>query len=99
MVDISLETVVSLTEATRFLPGRPHLSTLHRWRLCGVRGVRLETFLCGGKRFTSHEALARFFKATTAAADAKVPKLPNNRQNRATNSQIEAELKDLGFNR
>jgi hypothetical protein len=40
-VDFSPETLLSLTEAAALLPGRPHVSTLHRWRLRGVRGVKL----------------------------------------------------------
>jgi hypothetical protein len=69
MIDIEHETLVSLNEATRILPGNPHVSTLHRWRLRGVKNTKLETVLAGGRRFTSREALDRFIAATTAAAD------------------------------
>jgi hypothetical protein len=34
-----------------------------------VRGVRLETVVIGGKRFTSVEALERFAEASTAARE------------------------------
>jgi len=29
---------------------RVHISTIHRYRLRGIRGVRLKTYLLGGKR-------------------------------------------------
>ena len=68
-IDIHREHLLTFPQAAKRLPGHPHLSTLHRWRLHGVRGTRLETCRIGGKRFTSREALERFALATTAAAD------------------------------
>jgi len=73
MIDVTHDTLIPFSA----LPGwtaknvgkRIHPSTLHRWRLRGVRGVRLGTVLIGGTRYTSTEALSRFFAATTAAAD------------------------------
>ena len=72
MIDIQKERVVLLSDAPKAVPGRPHISTLQRWRLRGIHGVKLETILCGGKRYTSHEALQRFFERTTAAADQSI---------------------------
>ena len=69
MIDHEREELLTLTAATKLLPGRPNVATLWRWRTAGVRGVKLETILCGGRRMTSREALTRFFAATTAAAD------------------------------
>jgi hypothetical protein len=63
------ETLLTLQAAAASLPGRPHISTLHRWRLRGVRCVRLEPCLVGGTRYTSREALQRFVDAITIAAD------------------------------
>jgi len=40
-----------------------------RWIKRGCRGIKLESCLIGGKRYTSLEALQRFAEATTAAAD------------------------------
>jgi hypothetical protein len=45
------------------LGGYVKLSTVHRWRMKGCRGVRLETFLRGGVRHTTREAIERFFEA------------------------------------
>lgn len=75
-IDRLTETLLSLSEAAKILPGTPHLSTLHRWRLRGVRGVKLETCLVGGRRYTSVEAVDRFLAASTAAADSQ----PNPRR-------------------
>jgi hypothetical protein len=66
------EKLLTLAEAARAVPGGPvHVTTIHRWRLKGVRGIRLETFLRGGVRFTSMAALETFFARSTAAADAR----------------------------
>ena len=52
--------IVELKELAKSLPGRPHLSSIYRWSSSGLRGVRLETFKLGGRRYTSRESLARF---------------------------------------
>lgn len=68
MIDVKLETLVHFPEARSAFPGerRVSLATLHRWRLNGVRGVKLETVLVGGLRFTSLEAIDRFITAQNA---------------------------------
>lgn len=63
------EDLVLISQAHKLLPGRPHRSTLERWRLKGRHGVRLESLLIGGLRYTSKQALTRFCNAVTAAAD------------------------------
>ena len=60
MIDPATETVIPFQAAPRHIPGRPAICTLHRWRAKGVRGRKLETFLRGGRRFTTIEAIARF---------------------------------------
>ena len=61
MIDVKLEDLVQFPEARNAFPGpRISLATLHRWRLSGVRGAKLETILVGGRRFTSAEAISRF---------------------------------------
>ena len=73
MIDIQSETLLRLRKvpdwAEKNLGQRVHISTVHRWRLRGVRGVKLETVLIGGSRCTSEEALYRLFAESTAAAD------------------------------
>ena len=69
MIDPSAETLIPFVAARQVFPGRHgrgvSLSTLHRWKRHGVRGVRLETVLVGGVRYTSREALNRFVSKTT----------------------------------
>ena len=71
MIDIEIESVLSLTEAATKLPHRragrrPHVSTLYRWASRGLRGNHLETIQIGGTRCTSVEALQRFFDRLSA---------------------------------
>ena len=68
-IDIQSETLVPVSKIPSHVPGRPHLATAWRWVNRGCRGVKLETLLVGGKRWTSLEAIQRFAEATTAAAD------------------------------
>lgn len=63
MIDPSAETLIRFQEAGRRIPGNPSVCALHRWRISGVRGAKLETLLVGGTRFTSVEAIARFIFA------------------------------------
>ena len=70
MIDIASETLVSFSFAGRFSPSiRPHVSTIWRWHMRGIRGVKLESVLVGGRRMTSMEAVERFIVATTEAAN------------------------------
>ena len=94
-IDLTTETPLTLAEAARTLPGGAvHVSTVHRWRLKGVRDVRLETFLRGGIRYTTHEAVARFFAAITAAADGNTPPVRTPRQRERDIEQAEREFDD-----
>lgn len=91
-IEISCETLLSLADAAKALPNRPHTSTLHRWRMAGVRGVKLETCLIGGRRFTSLEALERFAAATTAAANGEPQPVRTSRQRELAMDRAEQEL-------
>ena len=92
------ETLKTLAEAARTLPGGPvHVSTIHRWRIKGIRGVRLSTILRGGIRYTSDAALETFFASTTAAADGNIPPTLTSRQREREISRAEHEAKDAGI--
>lgn len=70
MIDPNSESVISLSQACKYLPRRrsgkkPHVSCLYRWTTAGCRGVVLESVQIGGTRCTSREALARFFARLT----------------------------------
>ena len=73
MIDLNTETLVTFTQLARRLPhrrnGRPtHVSTIHRWRLNGLKGVRLAAAKHGAIWVTSIEAYQRFVAALTLAA-------------------------------
>lgn|GEM_PF-658676 len=98
MIDLTTETPKTLANAAQSLPGGSvHVSTIHRWRMKGVRGVRLETFLRGGIRYTTDEAIARFFAATTAAADGDATTVRTPRQREREVTVAERECREAGF--
>ena len=96
MIDPESETLISLTDAAKLSPGRPNVTTVWRWRNRGVRGVKLETGLFGGRRMTSREALARFFAATTAAADGQPVRAETPRQRERAIVRAEKRAQELG---
>lgn len=65
------ESPLTLDQARELLPGKPAASSLWRWYSAGIRGVRLRTFLCGGRRFTTSAAIAQFIEESTRARDGK----------------------------
>src|SRR5262245_44002875 len=71
---------------------RPHVSTLYRWAMRGLRGVRLETICVGGTLCTSREAVLRFFEALTQQRQthAKGPTVSSQAQADAVNKQLDA---------
>ena len=94
MIDPFSEQMLTLSEAARLLPGRPHTSTLWRWIHKGIKGCRLESIFVGGTRRTSREALERFFAATTAAANGT--KLLVARTSKQRQREIRSAGKELG---
>jgi Protein of unknown function (DUF1580) len=71
MIALRTERPLSLAQAAKLIPPtrlekRVHVSTLVRWILRGVRGVKLEAARVGGRWITSQEALERFSAALTA---------------------------------
>ena len=94
MIDVQTETIIPLNESPRHLPGNPHVGTIYRWTLKGVRGVKLETILRGGRRFTSIESLTRFIERTTAAGDGAREGARTPRRRMAAIERAEAELED-----
>ena len=97
-INLRAETAKTLAAAARTVTGGPvHVSTMHRWRMKGVRGVRLETFLRGGIRYTTDEAIERFFAATTAAADGDPAPSLTSRQREREISRAEREASEAGI--
>src|SRR5436853_7301545 len=100
MVTLS-ESLLTLSAAARELPGPSgkglHVSTLWRWSLRGIRGIRLETVMVGGIRYTSREALERFVGRTTAAAAGTTPAVRTPKQRQRAIEAAERELTEAGI--
>jgi hypothetical protein len=83
---------ISLTEAARQLNVSP--STVWRWAMRGVRGVKLETQVWGAKRYTTERALEEFREACTAAANGEKSS-PQSRTPHRRQRDIEAAEREL----
>jgi hypothetical protein len=90
---------LTLTEVSKHLPGRPHISTIHRWRTKGLKGVRLRTFRVGGRRVTTVSDLEEFIAKVTAAADGDkhLPKFRSSKRRSREIARAESELARLGI--
>ena len=104
-IDLTSETVVSLTDAAKALPKidgkRPHVTTIWRWAMRGLRGVRLAHGRLGNRVVTSVEALNRFSNEL-AALDAQEAKVRPSLQTKpaARRRQVQAAkrtLEDVGI--
>ncbi len=62
------DTWISLKEASTTLPGNPHWSTLRRWSLIGLDGVKLRVIRVGWRLFTTPDALEEFCEQVTEAS-------------------------------
>lgn len=72
-IDAQTERICTLPQAPeraeKIIARRVAVSTIYRWVQSGVRGVRLETRFLGGVRYTSEEAIQRFFDRVTASVE------------------------------
>jgi hypothetical protein len=89
-IDIHKEQLLTLEQAARCFPGRVAPSTLWRWYRKGVRGIRLDTVVVGGKRLTSTQALERFAEASTAASAAAAAGTTSPERDPSTTRQLKA---------
>lgn len=97
-IDIQHETLVPVAKIPSHVPGRPHSATCWRWIQRGCRGVKLETVLVGGRRFTSTLALQTFVERTTAAADGTSPDITSTpAAARKRHERACHELDEAGF--
>jgi hypothetical protein len=110
-IDVFNENLVTYSEAAKLLPRRPHggrvgISTIHRWRMVGLRStdgmrVKLETVKVGGICMTSKEALQRFFDRLSGDESIVRPSSPTQRQRDRDRErrirQAEEELRRAGI--
>ena len=66
---IDIKRLVPIGQAPKLLLVPVHVSTFHRWRTRGVRGIRLETILIGGRRYLDPVALEDFARRLTSIVD------------------------------
>jgi hypothetical protein len=72
VIDLFSEELIEVIDLPAKLPrrknGKPyHLSAVYRWMKVGLSGVKLETVFYGGIRYTSKEAVSRFWNQVTLA--------------------------------
>ena len=96
-VDIHKEKLLTLAEAAHSLPGHVAPSTLWRWHKKGIRGIRLESVLIGGKRLVSVESLTRFAEALTAASEPTSTVLDPTAAPTDRDESTQRKLKDAGL--
>ena len=99
-INLSHEQVLTLRDATRFLPRyrkgrRVHVATLYRWASAGIRGIRLETLKLGGRIVTSEEALQRFADRCSSADP--IRKAHSSRKRRREIERAKEELDRAGI--
>lgn len=94
-MDLLDEQALTLNEAAKIT--RSSLASVWRWCLKGVRGVELESYVIGARRYTTREAVERFISRTTAVATGTPPPERTRRQANAAVRQAHAELSRDGI--
>jgi hypothetical protein len=99
-IDLLNEQVVSFRELASRLPrrrmGRPtHVTTIHRWRSRGIKGIRLAAVRLGGAWVTTLQAYQRFCAALTTKATGQ-DRETETKQGR-NHEEINRQLDDLGI--
>jgi hypothetical protein len=96
-IDIGTEALITINEAAKALPSRPHIAPVWRWVYHGCRGVKLETVSIGGRRMTSQEAIARFIERSTAVANGDAIPTRTAKQRQRAIETAERELAAAGI--
>ena len=92
MIDHEVEDLIPFETCGQLIPGGPSRCTLFRWALRGINGAKLETLVCGHKRFTSKEAIQRFLDAQNRDQSPAPTITPSQRRRQAeTANKILAE--------
>jgi len=68
-----LKTALTLNQAADLFPRRPHIATMHRWCLRGCRGVKLRSWMLGGVRHVTPEAVEEFLLALNREGTSESP--------------------------
>ena len=101
MIDIVNEQMIPFSKIPAWceehLGNGVNRATVHRWRTRGARGSKLETVLAGGRRYTSQEALLRFFDSATAAEDGFGSPQHNAHERKREIEDVDAYLRSEGI--
>ncbi len=101
MFDWEREQTMRLRDIDSVLPGKPvSLATKFRWATKGARGVVLRTFLLGGTRMTSVEAVRRFVAEVSkmGAQEMALPPTAGNKKSAGKKAEmVDRKLKNRGF--
>ena len=94
--------LLPLVEAVHSATGRKiHLSTVLRWCMAGRSGHRLESWILGGRRMTTTEAVIRFIDATTQSRTPRgfkdEPKASTDKQRAERIRRAEKALQEQGI--
>jgi len=87
------ETLISLTEACRCVPGGCSRPALERWIRKGSRGTVLESILVCGRRKTSKEAVDRFIRGQLQVA----PERPAPKRGSMSKRELEEKARRFGL--
>lgn len=63
----SNEEFIAINDVPKVLPGRPHISTVWRWCLRGVKGHTLKSTMIGGRRYISKADLDDFIECLSTS--------------------------------
>lgn len=101
MFDPDSEIPIFLVDVPDVLPRRNgkkiHVSTPHRWSTTGLRGVILPTFLIGGLRATTRQALSNFFARVAEARDSVPESHRTPTVSHRAAEEADRQLRDAGF--
>ncbi len=61
-IDPLSDDLITIDEAAKLVPGRPHRHSVYRWSLYERRGHKLETVLVSGRRYTTRNALREYLQ-------------------------------------
>lgn len=88
------EVLLPLVQAVEQATGRrPHLSTVIRWTTKGSSGVKLDSSVLGGRRFTTVENVLSYLKAVTEIKTSVVDSVPMPTPRQAERAAIKSAQK------
>ena len=89
--------LLTFSQASSVIPGHPSPSTLWRWHVRGVSGIRLRTICVGSRRFVSRQALNEFIDSCTKARDALCSESQPDGQPKDRSEEVKQSLRDAGL--